>query len=142
MLRAWPINCTRTRTSRATLLILWIKTITRILGVPTEYFTHKLDRRMTIYFHHSLILAFHHHCLVLTLDAYAYVHDCRSHNHQSGARNTSAPCYIRCLYDTVLGPGSANSATNPTTAGLTKASLDAMWTSATEACPDVGLQLN
>ena len=28
-----------------------------------------------------------------------------------GLRNTSSPCFIRCIYDTVLGAGSANRAT-------------------------------
>jgi len=51
-------------------------------------------------------------------------------------RNTSNTCWIRCFYDTVLGPSSNNHLWKPD-GGFTSAQLLSLWESPFDTCPEV-----
>lgn len=49
-------------------------------------------------------------------------------------RNTTSPCWIKCFYDTVLGPNSDSYKWRPNT-GFNKEQLAALWESPFKTCP-------
>merc|ERR1719240_456469 len=51
-----------------------------------------------------------------------------------GAYNTTTPCYIRCFYDTLLGPGGDTS--NYSAGGMGAAAIAEAWTRGFDECPE------
>ena len=57
----------------------------------------------------------------------------------TGCLNITAPCYIRCMYDIVLGLGSGQHMPSNGDTGLSMATISSMWQNALDGCPHVGL---